>query len=76
MSRGGAERKRAGEAASEAGSSRVTAPAQRSSSTRRPNWAVLILVGLVMVGLVGGYFVALASGGGQPASTTTTTLAP
>ena len=76
MSRGGAERKRAGEAAPAAGSSRVTSPAQRSSSTRRPNWAVLILVGMVMVGLVGGYFVALASGGGQPASTTTTTLAP
>lgn len=77
MSRGGAARQRAGDAAPATGSSRVTAPGHRSGPTRRTNWVVVVLITLVMLGLVGGYFVAFAKSGTSSTDTTTsTTLAP
>ncbi len=73
MSRGGAARKRAGTAAPDTGSTRVTAPSPRRDTQRRTNWVVVVMITLVMLGLVGGYFVAFA-GGGSSATTTTTSV--
>lgn len=62
MSKGGAQRKREGASTEPAQSSRVTPPSTRSTSTRRINWVWVALIVLVLVGLVGGFFVSLVSG--------------
>ena len=73
MSRGGAARQRAGDAAPATGAAGSRRPAERSGPTRRTNWVVVVLITLVMVGLVGGYFVAFAKGGTSGTDTTTST---
>jgi hypothetical protein len=71
VSKGGAQRKRESASTEPAQSSRVTPPANRSTPTRRINWVWIALMVLVLVGLVGGYFVSVV-GGTDP----TTTLPP
>jgi hypothetical protein len=71
VSRGGAQRKRDGSSTESAPSSRVTAPSRRSTSARRTNWLWIVLIVLVLVGLVGGFFVSLVAG-----TDPTTTLPP
>ncbi len=75
MSRGGAARQRAGKEPTEP-SSRITAPPPKAKEHRRINWVVAVMVSLVLIGLVGGYFVALMGASSDPTTTTITTLAP
>lgn len=81
MSRGGAEKKRStdhgSDGAAATSSGRVTAKSS-TAPARRTNWLVLTVVILVLIGLVGGFFVALVTGT-DPATTTipaTTTQGP
>jgi hypothetical protein len=53
-------------------SNRITAAAPRTASARRTNWVWIVLIVLVLVGLVGGFFVSLVAG----TDPTTTTLVP
>ncbi len=71
MSKGGAQRKRAGASSEPATSSRVTPAASRTAPARRANWVWIVLIVLVLVGLVGGFFVSLVAG-----TDPTTTLPP
>ena len=74
MSRGGAERNRAGADAPATGtSSRVTAPTRSTGPARRTNWVVVVMITLVMLGLVGGFFISLVAGT-DPTTTVPTTL--
>ena len=74
MSRGGAERRRgATQGQQPTTSSRVTAP-RPAGPARKVNWWVLALIVLVLVGLVGGFFVSLASG--TDPTSTVPTVAP
>ncbi len=74
MSRGGAERNRAGADAPATNSSgRITAPTRSSGPARRTNWVVVLLITLVMLGLVGGFFISLVAGS-DPTTTVPTTL--
>ena len=74
MSRGGAERNRAGaDAPTASTSSRVTARTRGAGPARRTNWLVVVLITLVMLGLVGGFFISLVAGT-DPATTVPTTL--
>jgi hypothetical protein len=72
MSRGGAEKKRSTDHGSDGtaapSSGRVTAKSS-TAPARRTNWLVLTVVILVLLGLVGGFFVALVSGGVDPTTT-------
>jgi hypothetical protein len=72
VSKGGAQRKREGSSTEPATSSRVTAAAPRTAPARRTNWVWIVLIVLVLVGLVGGFFVSLVAG----TDPTTTTLTP
>ena len=55
MSKGGAAKRRDATNAS----GRITPPSEPDPPTRGVNWVVLIVTVLVLVGLVGSYFVAL-----------------
>jgi hypothetical protein len=70
VSKGGAQRKRQGSSAEPVTSSRVTAAAPRTTPARRTNWVWIVLIVLVLVGLIGGFFVSLVAG----TDPTTTTL--
>jgi hypothetical protein len=76
VSRGGAERRRtSAQGEPSTTSTRVTAPRPAASATRKVNWWAVVLIVLVLVGLIGGFFVSLATGT-DPTSTDPTSTVP
>jgi F0F1-type ATP synthase assembly protein I len=75
VSKGGAARKREGKDTPPPASARVTPPAPRTTQARKVNWLAVVLISLVLVGLVGGFFISLVAGT-DPTTTIPSTQGP
>ena len=74
MSRGGAAHRRSKDS-TPALSTRVTAPST-GGQPRRTNWIAVALIVLVLVGLIGGFFVSMVSTSPSVDTTPTSTSPP